>query len=101
MCWDQWTEEMSFTRRPGSECPRKTSRREYCHIIRHAHVEPTVTLAAVQTQSAPSLRAPVSSRTIVRRLAEGDLVSRRPLRVLAMTPTHRCLRLEWCRARRD
>ncbi|GFT02106.1 transposable element Tcb2 transposase [Trichonephila clavipes] len=33
------------------------------------------------------------------RLAEGHLGSRRPLRVLPLTPTHRRLHLEWCRAR--
>ncbi|GFY26067.1 transposable element Tcb2 transposase [Trichonephila clavipes] len=46
-----------------------------------------------------SLGTPVSSRTIRRRLAEGHLGSRRPLRVLPLTPTHRRLRLEWCRLR--
>ncbi|GFY18304.1 transposable element Tcb1 transposase [Trichonephila clavipes] len=50
-------------------------------------------------QVAPSLGAPVSSRTIPTRLAEGHLGSRRPLRVLLLTPTHRHLRLEWCHAR--
>ncbi|GFX62065.1 uncharacterized protein TNCV_2227911 [Trichonephila clavipes] len=33
-CWDQWIREMSFTRRPGSGCPRQTSRREDHHIVR-------------------------------------------------------------------
>ncbi|GFX30908.1 transposable element Tcb2 transposase [Trichonephila clavipes] len=32
-------------------------------------------------------------------LAEGHLGSRRPLRVLPLTRTHRRFRLEWCRAR--
>ncbi|GFX41568.1 transposable element Tcb2 transposase [Trichonephila clavipes] len=27
-CWDQWIREMSFTRRPGSGCPRQASRQE-------------------------------------------------------------------------
>ncbi|GFV09515.1 transposable element Tcb2 transposase [Trichonephila clavipes] len=72
---------MSITRRPSSGCPRQTSRREDRHIV------------------APSLRAPVSSRTIRRHLAEGHLGSRRPLHVLPLTPTHRLLRLEWCRER--
>ncbi|GFX37567.1 transposable element Tcb2 transposase [Trichonephila clavipes] len=54
---------------------------------------------ADMAQVAPSLGAPVSSRTIRRHLAEGHLGSRRPLRVLLLTPTHRRLRLEWCRAR--
>ncbi|GFY19321.1 transposable element Tcb2 transposase [Trichonephila clavipes] len=60
---------------------------------------PTASSAAFQAQVAPSLGAPVSSRTIRRRLAEGHLEFRRPLRVLPLTPTHRCLRSEWCRAR--
>ncbi|GFX61398.1 transposable element Tcb2 transposase [Trichonephila clavipes] len=47
---------------------------------------------------APSLCAPVSSRPIRKHMAERHLGSRRPLRVLPLTPTHRRLRLEWCRA---
>ncbi|GFW47815.1 transposable element Tcb1 transposase [Trichonephila clavipes] len=48
---------------------------------------------------APTLGAPVSSRTIQRRLAEGHFLSRSPLRVLPLTFTHKRLRLEWCHAR--
>ncbi|GFV67645.1 transposable element Tcb2 transposase [Trichonephila clavipes] len=59
---------------------------------------PTASSVASQAQVAPSLGALVSSRTIRRRLAEGHLGSRRPLRVLPLTPTHRRLHLEWCRA---
>ncbi|GFX01463.1 transposable element Tcb1 transposase [Trichonephila clavipes] len=43
--------------------------------------------------------APVSSGTIQRPLAERHLRSRCPLSVLPLTPTHRCLRLEWCHTR--
>ncbi|GFX97414.1 hypothetical protein TNCV_1077851 [Trichonephila clavipes] len=42
-------------------------------------------------------RAPVSSRTIRRSLAEGHLGSRPPLRVLPLTPTHRRFHLVGCR----
>ncbi|GFV29371.1 HTH_Tnp_Tc3_2 domain-containing protein [Trichonephila clavipes] len=56
----------------------------------------TASSAAIQAQIAPSLGAPMSSRTIRRCLAEGHLISRHPLRVLPLTPTHRRLRLEWC-----
>ncbi|GFY13806.1 transposable element Tcb2 transposase [Trichonephila clavipes] len=80
-CWDQWIREISFTRRPASGRPRQISRRKDRYIV------------------APSLGAPVSSRTTRRRLDEGHLGSRRPLRVLPLTPTHRRLLLEWCRAR--
>ncbi|GFU05488.1 transposable element Tcb2 transposase [Trichonephila clavipes] len=62
------------------------------------HVPPTASSATIQAQVAPSLGALVSSRTIRRRLAEGYLGSRCPLRVLPLTPTHRRLRLEWCRS---
>ncbi|GFX43469.1 transposable element Tcb2 transposase [Trichonephila clavipes] len=75
-CWDQWIREMSFTRRPYNQ-----------DTLNRPVVEKTTT------------SGPLSSRTIRRRLAEGHLGSRRPLRVLSLTPTHGCLRLEWCRAR--
>ncbi|GFY30914.1 transposable element Tcb2 transposase [Trichonephila clavipes] len=89
---------MSFARRPGLRPTRQTSRREDRHIVRNAHVQPTSSLAALQKQ-VPLLGAPVSSRTIRRRLAEGNLGSWCPLRVLPLLFTHRFLRLEWCRAR--
>ncbi|GFU69310.1 transposable element Tcb2 transposase [Trichonephila clavipes] len=55
-------------------------------------------IAFVKTQAAPSLCAPVSFPTIAKRLVVPHLISRCPLRVLPMTPTQRCLRLD---ARRD
>ncbi|GFU52347.1 transposable element Tcb1 transposase [Trichonephila clavipes] len=79
--WTPSTEHSS--RRPSrrKKCTRSTN----CFIVRHP--------------GTPSLEAPVSSRTIRRRLAKGHLGSRCPLRVLPLAPTHRRLRLEWCRAR--
>ncbi|GFV86348.1 uncharacterized protein TNCV_1469111 [Trichonephila clavipes] len=55
-CWDQWTKETSFTRRPGSERPLQTSLREDPQIIQHARVEPIASFAAIQTHTTPSLR---------------------------------------------
>ncbi|GFX48443.1 HTH_Tnp_Tc3_2 domain-containing protein [Trichonephila clavipes] len=77
---------MSCTQRPGSGRPQQTSRRENHHIVENAHVH--TSSAAIQAQAAPSLGTPVSSRAIRRRLAEGHLGSRHPLRVLPLTPTH-------------
>ncbi|GFU45047.1 transposable element Tcb2 transposase [Trichonephila clavipes] len=51
------------------------------------------------TQVAPSIGAPVSSRTIRRCLTEGHFGSGRPLRLLPLTPTHRRLSLECRNAR--
>ncbi|GFW29777.1 transposable element Tcb2 transposase [Trichonephila clavipes] len=78
---------------------RLTSRWEDHRIVRNASVQPTASSAAIQAQVAPPLGGSVSSRTIQRRLDEGHLGSRHPLRVLPLTPTHRRLCLEWCRAR--
>ncbi|GFX19743.1 transposable element Tcb1 transposase [Trichonephila clavipes] len=89
---------MSFTRRSDSGRPRQTCRQEDRHIVRNVRVQPTASSTAIQAQVAPSLGAPVSSRTIQRRLAEGHLGSWRPLRVLLLMTTHRHLRLEWCHA---
>ncbi|GFY17085.1 transposable element Tcb2 transposase [Trichonephila clavipes] len=100
---DQRTKETSFTRRSGSGRPQQTCLREDRHIIRHARVEPTASLAAVQTYAAPSLRAPVSSWNL--EPPQGTwlkyLVSWGPLNVLPMTPSNRHLHLERCCARRD
>ncbi|GFU29229.1 transposable element Tcb2 transposase [Trichonephila clavipes] len=90
---------MSFTGRPGSKRPRQTSRQEDRHIVRNARVKPTASSVAILAKVELSLGAPVSSRTIQRRLAEGHLVTRCPLRVLPLRPTYRLLRLEWCCSR--
>ncbi|GFX67116.1 HTH_Tnp_Tc3_2 domain-containing protein [Trichonephila clavipes] len=91
---------MYFTERPGTGRSRQTSRREDRHIVKNARVQQTTSSVAVQAQEAPSLGTTVSSRTIRRRLAEGHLGSRRPLRVLPLTPTHQRLNLEWWHARK-
>ncbi|GFX20394.1 transposable element Tcb2 transposase [Trichonephila clavipes] len=98
-CLDQRIEELSIKRRLGSGHPRQTSRRENCHIVRNARLQPTASSAAILTQVEPLLGDHVSSHTIRRRLVEGHLGSWRPLRVLPLTPTHRRLRLEWCHTR--
>ncbi|PRD30078.1 UNVERIFIED_CONTAM: hypothetical protein NCL1_27495 [Trichonephila clavipes] len=79
---------MSFTRRLGSGRSQQTSRREGRHIVRNSRVEPTASSAAIQAQIAPCLGAPVCSRTIRRRLAEGHFGSWRPFRVLPLKTTH-------------
>ncbi|GFX02534.1 HTH_Tnp_Tc3_2 domain-containing protein [Trichonephila clavipes] len=71
----------SFTKSPS-----QTNRREDRHIVRNARVQPTAPSATIQAHVAPSLGAPVSSRTIRINLVEGHLGSRRPLRVLPLTP---------------
>ncbi|PRD32119.1 UNVERIFIED_CONTAM: Transposable element Tcb2 transposase [Trichonephila clavipes] len=52
-----------------------------------------------EDQGQDSLDRTVVKKTTTSLLDEGHLGSRHPLRVLPLTPTHRRLRLEWCRAR--
>ncbi|GFW74252.1 HTH_Tnp_Tc3_2 domain-containing protein [Trichonephila clavipes] len=75
-----------------------SARRAARQLVRSDCV-PTASSSAIQAQGAPSLGAPVSSRTIRRRLAEGHLGSWSPLCVLSLTPTHQRLFLKWCHAR--
>ncbi|GFW37644.1 transposable element Tcb2 transposase [Trichonephila clavipes] len=85
--------------RRGESSEAGCSARRVARELGHSDCVPTASSVAIQVQVAPSLGAPVSSRTIRRCLAEGHLGSRCPLRVLPLTPTHRHLRLEWCQAR--
>ncbi|GFX81470.1 transposable element Tcb2 transposase [Trichonephila clavipes] len=87
-CWDQWIRKMSFTRRPGSGCPRQTSRREDRHIVLNTRIQPTASSISIQAQVASSLGVPVSSRPYDGALAEGHLGSRHPLHALPLTLTH-------------
>ncbi|GFX66987.1 HTH_Tnp_Tc3_2 domain-containing protein [Trichonephila clavipes] len=86
--WDQWIRGIPFTRRPGSEHPRQTNHRDDRHNVRNACVQTTASSAVIQAQVVPSIRTPVSSRTIRRRIAKGHLGSPLPLRVLPLTLTH-------------
>ncbi|GFW34507.1 transposable element Tcb2 transposase [Trichonephila clavipes] len=95
-CWAQWIREMSITRRPGSGRPRLTSRREDSHIVRNARVQPTASSAGTST---PFTRSPSVFSNNRKVPGERHLGSRRPLRVLPLTPPHQRLRLEWCHAR--
>ncbi|GFV90163.1 transposable element Tcb2 transposase [Trichonephila clavipes] len=100
-CWDQWiSRDVIYMKKR----PRTPSKDQSSSSLPH-HKKCTRTanyfIGRHLGKVAPSVGAPVSSRTIRMRLAEGHLESRCPLGVLPLTPTHRRLRLEWCRARRN
>ncbi|GFW63548.1 transposable element Tcb2 transposase [Trichonephila clavipes] len=97
MCSDQWIRAISFTRRPGSECPGQTSRREDRHIVRNTRSN--CSIGRLPGTGSTFTRAPVSSRTIRRHLAEGNFRSWCPFRLLPLTPTHQRLRLKWFHVR--
>ncbi|GFW29918.1 uncharacterized protein TNCV_4999581 [Trichonephila clavipes] len=72
-CWDQWIQEMKFTRSSDSGRPRKTSRREDLHTIEKC--TRTANCFVSRHPGTGNTFIP-SSRTIRRRLAEGYLRSR-------------------------
>ncbi|GBM11129.1 Transposable element Tcb2 transposase [Araneus ventricosus] len=94
-CWEQWTRDNTHLRRSGSGTTRKTTRREDRRIVRQKLVCPTVTRSTIQSDEG----VPIVPQTISRRLAEANLQSKRPVRVLPLTPKHRRLHLQWYHVR--
>ncbi|GFV80326.1 transposable element Tcb1 transposase [Trichonephila clavipes] len=94
-CWEQWTREGTHARKTGSRANRKTTRREDQRIVRQALVDPTVTRSTIRA----GVGVAIAPQTICRHLAEANLKSKRPFRVLPLSPEHRQLRLQWCQAR--
>ncbi|GBN31445.1 hypothetical protein AVEN_138911-1 [Araneus ventricosus] len=94
-CWEQWARDGTHVRRTGSGASRKTTRREDRRIVRQALVDHTMTRSTIQSD----VGVPVVPQTISRRLAQANLQSKRPVRVLPLTPKHRRFRLQWCHAR--
>ncbi|GBM98632.1 hypothetical protein AVEN_236796-1 [Araneus ventricosus] len=76
-----------YLERPG--------RRRGERIVRQALVDPTVTRSSILSD----VGVPVVPQTISKRLAEANLQSKCPVRILPLTPKHRRLRLQWCHAR--
>ncbi|GFW19508.1 transposable element Tc1 transposase [Trichonephila clavipes] len=94
-CWEQWTREGTHARKTGSGATRKTTRRDDRRIVRQALVDPTVTRSTIRTD----VGVAIVPQTISRHRAEANLKSKRPFRVLILTPEHWELRLQWCQAR--
>ncbi|GFU93550.1 HTH_Tnp_Tc3_2 domain-containing protein [Trichonephila clavipes] len=85
------------TRRVAGQMDRseKTTRREDRRIVRQALVDPTVTRSTIRAD----VGVAIVPQTISRHLAEANLKSWCPIRALPLTPEHRQLRLQWCKAR--
>ncbi|GFV74874.1 transposable element Tc1 transposase [Trichonephila clavipes] len=94
-CWEQWTREGTHARKTGSGTTRKTTRRDDRRIVRQVLVDPTVTRSTIRAD----VGVAIVPQTISRHLAEANLKSKRPFRVLPLTPEHRQLRQQWCQAR--
>ncbi|GFT85958.1 transposable element Tcb1 transposase [Trichonephila clavipes] len=91
----QSTPEGTHVRKTGSGATRKTTRRGDRRIVRQALVDPTVTRSTIRAD----VGVAIAPQTISRHFAQANLKSKRPFRVLPLTPEHRQLRLQWCQAR--
>ncbi|GFU34999.1 transposable element Tc1 transposase [Trichonephila clavipes] len=94
-CWEQWTREGTHARNTGSGATKKTTRREYQRIVQQALVDPTLTRSTIRAD----VGVVIVPQTVSRHLVEANLKSKRPFRALPLTPEHRQLRLQWCKAR--
>ncbi|GFV98503.1 transposable element Tcb2 transposase [Trichonephila clavipes] len=92
-CWEQRTREGTNARKTGSGATRKTTRREDRKIVQQALVDPTVTRSTIRAD----IGVGIVPQRISRHLAEANLKSKRPFRVLPLTPEHWQLRLQWCK----
>ncbi|GFY13260.1 transposable element Tcb2 transposase [Trichonephila clavipes] len=86
-----------WKRRVAGEVVRseKTTRREDRRIVRKALVDPAVTRSTIRAD----VGVAIVPQAISRHLAEANLKSKRPFRIVPLTPEHRQLRLQWCQAR--
>ncbi|GFY19832.1 HTH_Tnp_Tc3_2 domain-containing protein [Trichonephila clavipes] len=89
-CWEQWAREGTHARKNGSGATRKTTRREDRRIVRQALVDPTVTRSTMRAD----VGVAIAPQTISRRLAEANLISKRPFRALSLTLEHWQQRLQ-------
>ncbi|GFT16857.1 transposable element Tcb1 transposase [Trichonephila clavipes] len=77
-CWEQWTREGTHAPKTRSGATKKTTRREDRRIVRQALVDPTVTRSTIRA----AVGVTIVPQTISRHLAEANLKSKRPFRVL-------------------
>ncbi|GFV39004.1 uncharacterized protein TNCV_965701 [Trichonephila clavipes] len=82
-CWEQWTREGTHVRKTGSGATRKTTRREDRRIGRQALVDPTVTCSTIRAD----VGVAIVPQTISRHLAEVNLKSKWPFRVIGTSVT--------------
>jgi transposase len=97
--WLRWLQQGNVARLGGAGAARVTSARVDRRIRREAVAHPQTSCTSILQHVQDTLDVPISTRTISRRLVESGLHSRRPLRILPLTPQHRRQRLEWCQAR--
>ncbi|GFW44787.1 probable RNA-dependent RNA polymerase 1 [Trichonephila clavipes] len=88
-CWEQWTQEGTHARKTGSGA---NTRREDRRIVRQALVDSTVTRSTMRAD----VGVAIVPQTVSRHHAEANLKSKRPFRVLPLTPYYRQLRLQLC-----
>ncbi|GFT21776.1 transposable element Tcb2 transposase [Trichonephila clavipes] len=94
-CWDQWIRERCHLREEQAKDDRPVVKKTG-HIVRNARVQLTASSAVIQAQVAPSLGAPMSSRTIRRRRTFGIAA---PITCAALDAHPSTHPFEWCRAR--
>lgn len=87
----------NMTRREGQGPRRITTDREDRTLIRSAIRSRTATAPAIANQLQGNVGVRVSGQTVRRRLREGNLLSRRPVRVPALNANHRRGRLAYAR----
>ncbi|GFY34944.1 HTH_Tnp_Tc3_2 domain-containing protein [Trichonephila clavipes] len=81
--------------------PRGTTPADDRYIVLQARRNRRQTAGEISRHTTQATRRPISRFTVARRLHEGGLFARRPVRCVPLTPAHRRRRSLWCREHRN
>lgn len=91
----RFRETGSESRRPGQGRKRKTTRAQDHFIALSARRNPSTTSVLIRQQLENATGINITAKTVRRRLAEVNLVCRRPMRGPSLTNEHKRRRLQW------
>ncbi|GFS54487.1 transposable element Tcb1 transposase [Trichonephila clavipes] len=81
--------------------PRGTTSADDRYIVLQARRNRRQTAGQIARHTTQATRRPISGFTVARRLHDGGLFARRPVRCVPLTPAHRRRRSLWCREHRN
>ncbi|GFS91471.1 HTH_Tnp_Tc3_2 domain-containing protein [Trichonephila clavipes] len=99
--WRQFQTTGTAIRGFSSGRPRGTTPADYRYIVLQARRNRRQTAGEIARHMTQATRRPISRFTVARRLHNGGLFARRPVRCVPLTPAHRRRRSLWCRELRN
>ncbi|GFX86330.1 transposable element Tcb2 transposase [Trichonephila clavipes] len=99
--WRQFQTTGTAIRGFSSGRPRGTTPADDRYIVLQARRNRRLTAGEIARHTTQATGRPISRFTVARRLHDGGLFARRPVRCVPLTPAHRRRRSLWCREHRN